>query len=206
MALYPSQMRMLQRPQTPQAAPQASPGGGLSSFADVMGYSRDLINRGGQQGAFGPSYLRNLLRRSAFRRAGNRRRRGDVLAGLQGLDPMQRRFQALEDERSASGQLAGSLNEADIQGGQGYQQFLQQLLGNERGVESSLFAAREADARARKNQGGIGGFLGQVAGAALPAAGMFFGGPAGAAAGSAIAGGAGGRSQPRRPQPQPRGY
>lgn len=203
MALY-QDPRMLRRPQAPQAAPQGAPGGGLSDFADVMGYSRNLINQGGQQGAFGPSYLRNLLRKSAFRRAGNRRSRGSVLAGLQGLDPMQRRFQALEDERSASGQLAGALNEADVQGGSDYQNYLRQLLGNERGGEMQLFGQREADARA--NKGGLGGFLGQVAGAALPAIGGFFGGPVGAAAGSAVAGGAGGRSQPRRPQPQTRGY
>lgn len=165
---------LIRRPQQPMqgAAPSATSDPLLRAWhdpkaKDLMGFSRELIGQGLGRGAFGPSFLRDLLRKSAMRRAGGRRRRGDVLSGLVGLDPQQRRFQMLQDERDASGQLAGSLNEADIQGGQGYQDFIRQLFGAER--QRAYDYRDKEDIRHDANRGGIGGFLGQVAGAGLGA-------------------------------------
>lgn len=171
MPIYGSPL-MQRRPQAPQASPATQGTDPIMQAwqdpraKDLMGVSRAIVGQGIGQGALGPSYLRNLLRKSAFRRAGNRRNRGSVLAGMQGLDPMQRRFQALEDERSASGQLSGALNEADIQGGQAYQDMIRQLFGAER---QRAYDYRDTEgARHDANRGGVGGFLGQVAGAAIP--------------------------------------
>src|SRR3990172_8774657 len=60
--------------------------------------------------------IQKLLQRRALRTASNARRRGSVLTGLAGLNPMQARGALLGVERGAAEDLSGSLNEATLSG------------------------------------------------------------------------------------------
>lgn len=125
--------------------------------------------------ALGPDYIRNLLRKRAMLTARNQRQRGAVRSRLFGLDPFAARQEMLDTERNASSNQANALNEADIQGGMDYRQLLASILGGERGYQNAGIQQRYAAGEARgMKPHGLGGFLGQVGGAAL--GGLFGGG------------------------------
>jgi len=155
----------------PARAPAATSSFGTSSpfsgVPDLQSGIRGLLSNSG--GAFTPNYLRDLMRKSAFQRSKNMRRRGDVLSRLAGLDPMQQRQAMIDLDREASSGLSGALNEADIQGGQGWQQFMMGLLRSERGDEQQRARDREQREWEESQGGGIGGFLGGALGTGLGA-------------------------------------
>jgi hypothetical protein len=120
------------------------------------GQSKRMLAAGTSAGAFRPDFLRRQMRRGALRTAQGGRRRADVLGRLAGLDPMQQRQGMVESEIESSGGVAEALNRADLQGLSGYQDFIRQLLGGERGYQQELTmqqrrerAAREAEERQR---------------------------------------------------------
>ena len=71
--------------------------------------------------------IQKLLQRRALRTAANARRRGSVLTGLAGLNPMQARGALLGVERGAAEDLSGSLNEATLSGLQRDQDWTRRL-------------------------------------------------------------------------------
>jgi hypothetical protein len=127
------------RPAAPPAAPSGGdPGGSPINFFEGMAPGRklagDIINRGGAAGAFGPYFLRNMLRKRALANADAQRRRMSVTSTMYGLDPAQARVAAIEAENNANAGLAGSLNDAEMTGLQRYQDYVMQLLTGERGM------------------------------------------------------------------------
>ena len=148
-------------------APAGGAGGGdINQYSRVLDYINHLLGQGGASGAFGPDYLRNFMRKRAIATYGNQQNRGRTLAGLAGLDPMQQRAALFQGEQQASGGLSDTLNNADLSGAQNYQQMLMQLLGQRFEQENQY--KRDEAAKAERNRGGIGGFLGQVAGSLIP--------------------------------------
>lgn len=160
----------------PAAAPSATgffdPNQPFANAPDLQGGIRSLLAGGGK--AFGPDYLRNLLRQRALMTAHNQRRRGDILSRLSGLDPMAQRQAMMDFERQSGSDLSRSLGEADLAGGQNWQQFLMDLLRGERGGEMQTLnqqAQNRFDASQRPN------FLGQLVGAGTGIASSFVGRP-----------------------------
>jgi hypothetical protein len=147
-------------------------------------FAKRALGGGGDQGAsgtiqgllsggkatFGPDYLRNALRRNAIQTGSSMQRRGDILARLAGLDPMQQRQAMIEGDRAASSGVAGALNAADLQGLSGYQDFIRQLLTGERGYQFQADQARaQREWERQQQQGGLGGMFGSLVGAGLGA-------------------------------------
>jgi len=122
----------------------------------------------GDQEALGPGYLRQKIRREAQRTAEGQRRRTDVLSRLAGLNPMQQRTAMVESEIEAGRGLSDVLGRADIEGARGYQDFVRDMLKQERQIEAER-QAREAE------QGSLGGFLGSLAGSFIPGVGQLGG-------------------------------
>lgn len=136
-------------------------------FPKLQDFLRYLIAQGQGQGAFGPDFLRKALRRRALMNAASQRRGAGATASLYGLDPAQRRAALAQGDIGAGSQLAESLNQADLAGLSGYQDMIRSILGSERGQESQYLA--EQRALHEQNRGGIGGFLGELAGTAVGA-------------------------------------
>lgn len=111
----------------------------------------------------GSPILRNLLRRHAMRSARNRMRSAGTLNRLIGADPMQARQNLIDVNRENTGQVAGSLGEADLAMGQQQNQFLQGLLGHQMDSEE---ARRQWD-EAHKSR--VGAWLGQLLGTGVGA-------------------------------------
>lgn len=132
----------------------------------------ELLRGGAGAGYFDPMgspLLREQLRRGVFRTAGNRRRRGEILARLAGLDPNQQRQAMLDVNRDYGREVSGALNEADLRDLQGRQEFFRNLQ-----MQTLPYQYQE------RNRPGFGSFLGQLAGLGV---GAFTGGLGGAAAG-----------------------
>lgn len=148
--------------------------GGGSSYGNRI---KDLLGSGFDQGVFSPTYLRNMLRQHAISNYGGGQRRQQVMAQLLGLDPSSARALLQQGEISGTHDLTGALNDAELQGYGGYQQYLQQLLGGERGFEQQKqIAAMQAKAqRDAQHQGFLGG-LGGIIGGFLPGLGPLLGG------------------------------
>lgn len=152
----------------PAAASNWDPNNPFANVPDLQSGIRAMLAHGGA--AFGPNYLRDILRKSAFLRQKNQLHRGDVLSRLAGLDRMQQRQAMVDTERQSGSDLTDALNNADIQGAQGWQQFLQSLLGSERGGESSGFQQRDQFNREQAARGGgLGDFLGGAIGTGVGA-------------------------------------
>lgn len=145
----------------------------FANVPDLQSGIRELLAHGGA--AFGPDYLRNILRRRALLSARNQRHRGGILSQLAGLDPWQAQQAMVTGDQQASGDQANALNEADLQGAQGYQQWLQNLLSSERGGEMGTLD-RQASERFQRSQ--RPSFLGQLGGSALGAAASYLTGGA----------------------------
>lgn len=136
---------------------------GRGNFGDI---ARGLIGKGGAAGAFDPNFLRNMLRRRAIMSAAARNRRSALLAHLVGADPTQSREALLNSDIESSGQLAGDLNNAELSGYQGYQDWIRSMFGNERGIDAQRQAQREAERAAQRGQ--LSGMIGELAGTVLP--------------------------------------
>lgn len=149
------------KPRLKEMAAQAQGGGAAGTIKGLLA--------GGAQ-TFTPDYLRTALRRKALGTSDAMRRRNAVLSRLSGLDPMQQRQAMIDADIEASGGLAGALNAADLQGLSGYQDFIRQLLGGERGYQ---FQREEAERQRQWEEemqgGGFWDMLGNVGGKALGA-------------------------------------
>lgn len=163
-------------PAAPGGAPAATggfdPNQPFANTPDLQGGIRSLLAGGGK--AFGPDYLRNLLRQRALMTAHNQRRRGDILSRLAGLDPMAQRQAMMDFERQSGSDLSRSLGEADLAGGQNWQQFMMDLLRSERGGEQSLSQQKQQQ---QWEQSQRPNFLGQLVGAGTGIASSFLGRP-----------------------------
>lgn len=158
----------LQQAAAPAAAP-ASDGNPNDPFTIIRNLLGEANTAHGGNALTG-DYIRNLLRKSAFQRGKNQRRRGEVLARLAGLDPMQQRQAMVDTDRQASSDLTQGLNEADIQGGMSQRDMLLKLLLGERGIQDTGVRDRFAAGEARAQQGGgFGDFLGSALGAGVGA-------------------------------------
>jgi hypothetical protein len=134
----------------------------MNKGAEGGAYGRDvrgMIGKG--KAAFGPDYLRNFLRKRAMMNSEASRRRAFNLSRLAGLDPFQQRQALLEENQGASRDLVSGLNEADLAGASGYQDFLRRLFMGERGNEQTQQQLRLQGQIAAQNQPN---FLGELAG------------------------------------------
>jgi len=137
---------------------QRRAGGGVA--APTPGGTISGLLAGGQQALSDPRYLSRLTSRRSQRTADALRRRTNVLGRLSGLDPMQQRTAMVDADIAANQGLGEAINASELQGASGYQDFLRQLLMSERQAELEK-------QRRDEERGGIGGFLGQVAGVGL---------------------------------------
>jgi len=132
--------------------------------AEGGAYGRDvrgMIGKG--QAAFGPDYLRNFLRKRAMMNSEASRRRAFNLSRLAGLDPFQQRQALLDENQGASRDLVSGLNEADMAGASGYQDWIRKLFMGERGNEQQQAQLRLQGQIQAQNQPN---FLGELAGIA----------------------------------------
>ena len=137
----------------------------LTAGNDYGAMIRSLIASGQGAGVFSPTFLRDMLRRQAIAGAGARGRRSVLLSRLAGADPYQSRQAMIDTDIESSGQLADALNNAELQGFGGYQEFIRSLLGGERGGEQARQLAKMQAKAQREAQrgnflGGLGGILG----------------------------------------------
>lgn len=140
--------------------------------------ARQQIQGAQAQGLFNPQGspgLRAAVRAGALRNADNLRRRQSLLSQLMGLDPNQARVAAVNADAAGSANTAGALNDASLQQMLGGQQFARGLFMNQLGNEQQLANAKALAKYQRDiSNPGIGGFLGQAAGFAIPGlAGLF---------------------------------
>lgn len=136
------------------------------------GQASGIIQGGTQAGYFDPrgsQVLRAMLRRAALRTAQNRRRRSSVLGQLVGLSPEQQRYQQVQAEQGASADTSGFLNDAMLQEQLGNQQFARGIYGQERGFEEQRARDKAQRDYEKSQQGGIGSYLGSLAGTGLGA-------------------------------------
>lgn len=171
----------------PAAGPNPAPGGSawdpnqpFANVPDLQSGIRGTLASGGA--AFGPDYLRNILRQRILSTGRNQRRRGDILSRLAGLSPMEQRQAMLEMDQQASGETAGALNQADLQGAQGYQDWLQRLLSGERQGEMGTLN-QQADQRFQRSM--RPSFGGQLLGSAVGIGTSLLGGRGGGGGGNA---------------------
>lgn len=160
-------------PPPPTSAPGAGPTGTSSpadytppNFFEKSGrlLTGDLINRGGQAGAFSPYFLRDSLRAGALRNADAQRRRMQIFSHLLGLDPAQQQTAMMDAENNANAGVAGSLNDAESQGLQSYRDFIMSLLGGERNMaEQRAIADKQRKAANSSAWGSLAGSLGSAA-------------------------------------------
>lgn len=114
----------------------------------------NLLSGGtGGNAAFSPSYLRDATRRSILTNASSQNRNAGIGASLFGLDPMQKRAALAESGRNASAGVSGALNNADLAGLSGHQDFIQRLLSGERGYQQNDIESIRAAEEAKKARG-----------------------------------------------------
>jgi len=142
------------------------------------GLTSRLIGQGGTEGFLNVNdpRLRELIRRRILAAGSARRARAGLASRLYGLDPYQARQALSEADIESSGQQFGDLNAADLELSRADQDFVRNLLMGERGflgrqqaADAAELAAARSQAR-EQQQGGFGGFLGDVAGRGLSAA------------------------------------
>jgi hypothetical protein len=143
-------------------------------FLDPSTYEAILGGRGDDVagGAYGPGYLRNKLRRSALQNAYGGRNRAGILARLSGMSAHGQRRGLLDAEIEGSRGVSQALNEADLQGASGYQDYIRNLLSGERESYGGLLMqdrANEEAARQRRadSRNAALGAAGQLAGAGV---------------------------------------
>lgn len=136
------------------------------------GMARGAVGAGQAAGFFDPMgspVLRDALRKRALRAAIARRRRGDIVGRLAGLNPMAARQNIVDTERDTSAQTAGMINEGDFRLDQGNQDWVRGLMGRGWGYEEQMKADERQRKFAESQRGGVGGMLGTLAGSALGA-------------------------------------
>lgn len=119
----------------------------------------------------GPEYISRFLRRRAQRTADARRRRAGTLSGLAGFDRMGQRQAMIDADISAGSDLSNELGEADLAGASGFVNYRRQLDRDEREAQRRRQEIEDQRRYEESQRGGIGGFLGEVAGGLIPGVG-----------------------------------
>jgi hypothetical protein len=143
-------------------------GGRLTAQGGIGNPVPGILRQAREQGLFDPmgsQSIMRLLQQRAIATASNRRRRGEVLGNLVGLDPYQQRVAMLDTERAAGGELSDFLGNARLQQLLGGQEWARGLLGSERGFQQNMALARlQAQIAQQMQGGGAGAILGQILG------------------------------------------
>lgn len=137
--------------------------------------NRGVLNEASQAGYFSPfgsPRLRALRRRKFLQNSAAARAATGGYGRLIGLDPQSQRQLMTQATLGANANLAGGLNEGELQDQASNVGFFRNLYGSE--LDYQRQRQMQRDAQKAASRGGVGQFLGSVAGAFLPGVGGLF--------------------------------